>query len=105
LKVSNLVKLTQVAARGVRVNSVNPGVVPTQIFTSSGMDPAAASQYFQDSKVFIMKKIAGKWNRWLRRLLKCDTNKLRNSMVVTTTIPTTPRQQAYGKIYEDDLTV
>jgi hypothetical protein len=53
------VKLTQVAARGVRVNSVNPGVITTQIFTRSGMDPAAASQYFQDSKVFIMKEIAG----------------------------------------------
>ncbi len=53
-------RLTQVAARGVRVNSVNPGVIPTQIFTRSGMDPAAASQYFQDSKVIIMKEIAGK---------------------------------------------
>ncbi len=66
------------AARGVRVNSVNPGVVPTQIFTSSGMDPAAASQYFQDSKVLSCRKLPGSGvNGYV-----VFTNKLGDSFVV-----------------------
>jgi hypothetical protein len=41
----------KVSVSGVRVNSVNPGVVATDIFLRSGMEPAAATQYFHDAKV------------------------------------------------------
>ncbi len=39
-----------VAAKGIRINSVNPGVIETSIFTTSGMSDKEAADYFQNAK-------------------------------------------------------
>ena len=43
--------LSQVASTGVRVNSVNPGVVWTEIWSRSGMSDQETRDYLAQAKV------------------------------------------------------
>ena len=39
----------QVASKGIRVNSVNPGVIVTGIFEKAGLTPEQTAEYYEAS--------------------------------------------------------
>ena len=44
---TNIENYSKVAGKGIRVNSVNPGVIITGIFETAGMTPMQVTEYYE----------------------------------------------------------
>ena len=44
---TNIENYSKVAGKGIRVNSVNPGVIVTGIFETAGMTPMQVTEYYE----------------------------------------------------------
>ena len=53
----------QVASKGIRVNSVNPGVIVTGIFEKAGLTPEQTAEYYEASDQTWIMYILSAWIR------------------------------------------